>query len=299
LRPVNGTPRGMYGPMEMAPVSETLRTAVEHHRAGRLADAAELYERIVRVDPRHADAFHLLGVVAHQCGDFGRAAHCIRRAIEANNSFAPYHNNLGAAYRALGRVDEAIASYQEALFRDPDSPGVHYNLGNAFKDKGLFAEAVESYRRALSFDARQADAWNNLGIALRQLERFDEAEISHIRALEIRSVFPEAHFEPRKPPRIICGPPVCVPISSPLTSTSAASTRILANWGPPWPRTTALCGLTLNRPPLDSIVRWPGCAGGISSGDGWSTSGAGSTTATRDTLLNPLGTVLLSAAVKS
>ena len=49
----------------MASVSETLELAVRHHQAGRLESAETLYHEIVRLDPRHADALHLLAFRGH------------------------------------------------------------------------------------------------------------------------------------------------------------------------------------------------------------------------------------------
>ena len=46
-------------------VSE-LQQAVRLHQAGELVAAENLYRKILRVDPRHPDVLHLLGVAAHQ-----------------------------------------------------------------------------------------------------------------------------------------------------------------------------------------------------------------------------------------
>ena len=57
----------------MAAVSESLQQAFKHHEAGELEQAEALYREIIRVDPGHADALHLLGVAAHQKADHRRA----------------------------------------------------------------------------------------------------------------------------------------------------------------------------------------------------------------------------------
>ncbi len=178
----------------MAPAAELLQKAVEHHRAGKLGEATALYHQILRLDPAHADALHLLGVAAHQNGDFGRAVEFIHRAVTANRSFAPYYSNLGAAYRAMGRLDKAIAAYRDALTCDPHSIDSHFNLGNALQDQGHHEEAAASYQRVLGLDSKRAEAWNSLGVSLQQLQRYNEAEISYRRAIALRPGFAEAHF---------------------------------------------------------------------------------------------------------
>jgi tetratricopeptide (TPR) repeat protein len=66
----------------MATNSEALAMAIRHHREGRLQAAEQIYRRILDVEPNHADAIHLLGLIALQVGKFDEAvAHC-RRALE-------------------------------------------------------------------------------------------------------------------------------------------------------------------------------------------------------------------------
>ena len=50
---------------------EVFKLARRHHRAGRLADAEQIYREILERQPNHAGALHLLGVVTGQRGQFG------------------------------------------------------------------------------------------------------------------------------------------------------------------------------------------------------------------------------------
>src|SRR5216117_713549 len=45
-----------------------LESGFTHHRAGRFAQAAEVYRAILTRHPDHADALHLLGLTFHQNG---------------------------------------------------------------------------------------------------------------------------------------------------------------------------------------------------------------------------------------
>ncbi|OHB85874.1 MAG: hypothetical protein A2V98_10680 [Planctomycetes bacterium RBG_16_64_12] len=177
----------------MATVLETLTIAVKHHQAGEFERAEQIYGEVLRVDPNHADALHLLGVIAHQVGQHQRAVDRIRRAIQSNPNAAAFHSNLGSAYHALGKLAEAVAAYERALTIEPGLAEVHNNLGNALKDQGKLEEAVACYQRALELKPDYAQAHNNLGIAFRDLRKLDEAVASYQRALEIMPDYVEAH----------------------------------------------------------------------------------------------------------
>jgi hypothetical protein len=61
------TPLGDTSPGETPrSVAEVLGEGIRHHQAGRLSEAEACYRRVLAVQPDHADALHLLGVIAHQ-----------------------------------------------------------------------------------------------------------------------------------------------------------------------------------------------------------------------------------------
>src|SRR5437899_3255584 len=103
----------------MATIAEVLAIAIKHHQEGRLQAAEQIYRQILAVQPRQADALHLLGVMAHQLDKHDVAIDYIGQAIALNGSDAAYHNNLGEAYRALGRIPDAIGCYRRALELQP------------------------------------------------------------------------------------------------------------------------------------------------------------------------------------
>ncbi|MGC1723707.1 MAG: tetratricopeptide repeat protein [Isosphaeraceae bacterium] len=75
-----------------------LRAAIEHHRQGRLEQAARLYEAALAQAPDHPDTLHLLGLVTLQRGDPGRAAAFVSRAIAVRSTEAAYHATLAEAF---------------------------------------------------------------------------------------------------------------------------------------------------------------------------------------------------------
>ncbi len=170
-----------------------LANGLAHHRAGRLGEAAQCYERVLATDPRHADALHLLGVVHHQLGKHAMAVDLIRRAVAASPRNAAFHSNLGEALRATGDLEAAIKSYRRALALDSRHAEAHGNLGAALEAQGKRDEAVRHYRRALQINPNLSEARANLGNVLMDQGRLDEAIAEYRAAVTARPDFAEAH----------------------------------------------------------------------------------------------------------
>lgn len=153
----------------------SLEQAVEAHRAGRLAEAEAAYGRLLEIDPNHADASHLLGLVYHQQGRNDLAVGFIETAIGLNSDVGNYHNSLGLALRALRRWEDAELALRTAVALDPNDADAHNNLGLLYTDQRRFAQAEESLRRSLELRPDNSGALSNLGRALVALARPLEA----------------------------------------------------------------------------------------------------------------------------
>ena len=174
-------------------ISEAFAIAIQHHQAGRLQAAEQIYRQILAVEPNYADAIHLLGVIAYQVGKHGIAVEYIGRAIGLNGNVAAFHNNLANVLKEQGKLEEAIACYCRAVELMPDYAEAHNNLGVAFKEQGKLEEAVVCYRRALELKPDLAEVHNNLGSAFTDLGKLEEAVACCRRALELKPDYAEAH----------------------------------------------------------------------------------------------------------
>jgi protein O-GlcNAc transferase len=163
-----------------------------HHRGGRLQEARTHYEAALSRMPRHADAWHLLGVIAMQEQRHADALDLISRAIEISPQ-ATYFDNLGNALRNWGKHSAAVESYEQAIALDPNHFRAHNNLGMALLDMRLPAAAAASFRRALTADPNFAEAHSNLGNVLRELGELDTAADHCRRAIVLQPAFGQAH----------------------------------------------------------------------------------------------------------
>jgi tetratricopeptide (TPR) repeat protein/SAM-dependent methyltransferase len=159
----------------MTAVTTSLEKAVEHHQQGELDQAETLYQEILRIDPWHADALHLLGVAAHQRNQNETAVDYISRAIAVDDSASLYYSNLGASHRGLGNLEQAVECFRSSVEIDPKFAGGHYNLGMALEALERNDEAICAYWAALEANPQFVEAYNNLGKLFSSQGRYDEA----------------------------------------------------------------------------------------------------------------------------
>src|SRR3954451_8826889 len=115
---------------------EVFRQAAALHREGRLPEAAQLYQTVLRVAPHHVESLHSLGFICNQVGRFADAVALLERALAGDRNAARIHNDLAIALQGLQRQDEAVRHYREAVALAPELVEAHNNLGNALHALG-------------------------------------------------------------------------------------------------------------------------------------------------------------------
>ncbi len=173
--------------------AELLQVGLQHHRAGRLTEAEGCYRRILAAQPDHADALHLLGLLAQKAGRHDLAVHLIGQAIQQDGHIADYFLSLGVALMLQGKFEEVVAACRQAIAIKPDFAEAHANLGLALKRQGKFEEAVAAYRQAIAINPIMVGAHANLAEALSDQGKLDEAIAAYRETVRINPDFAEAH----------------------------------------------------------------------------------------------------------
>ncbi len=176
-----------------AAIEAKFNQATALHQQGKLADAERVCRKILRREPNHFDALHLLGVIAKQTRRTERAVELIKKAIGLNANVAAAHNNLGNALLDLRRPADALASYDKAITLKPDYAMAHNNRGNVLHELKRPADALVSYDRAIALNPDFATAHYNRGLALEDLKRPADALSSYDKAIALKPDYAEAY----------------------------------------------------------------------------------------------------------
>ena len=89
-----------------AAISDLVHLGFAAQVGGRLLEAAERYEDVLRLDPSHFDATHMLGVVQYHRGRFDDALRLLTRAVQLRPNVAEAWGNLGIVQGARRREEE-------------------------------------------------------------------------------------------------------------------------------------------------------------------------------------------------
>lgn len=130
----------MKPPNEAGRMSQTAedlyQTAVDLELAGRIEAAREVYEAVLRCDPRLIGARLNLGRLLHTAGRAREAEALYRAALEQEPQNALAAFNLGVALEDQGRTDAAAQAYRAAIDADDGYADAHYNLSRLLEAQG-------------------------------------------------------------------------------------------------------------------------------------------------------------------
>lgn len=143
------------------------------------AEAYELGQSAIRLDPRYPNGHFALGLVCMWTQRIERGITALKEAISLNPSFAAAHVMLGQIYVYTGRREEAIDLAETGIRLSPTDPrldrwlpalaGAHYLLRH-------YTEAVEAGRRSWSLNRNWPHGLRYVVAGLAQLGKIEEAQ---------------------------------------------------------------------------------------------------------------------------
>jgi tetratricopeptide (TPR) repeat protein len=118
----------------------------------RYTEAAALYEKLAKANPRNANYWNMAGVALMQTGDLKGARKRFERSIKVSPAFADAYNNIGATWYTEKNFKRALQFYQRAVKLQPGVASYHTNVGFAYFNLKKPEDAEQAFRRALLMD---------------------------------------------------------------------------------------------------------------------------------------------------
>ncbi len=145
--------------------NERLLAAKQQHREGKTTEAEAVYLDILKNDPEHADALHMVGIACLERDQLSEAEQYFRQAIAVDDQQAVYYSNLGNVFGLQNRPEEAYEYFRQALGINSEHVGTLSNAATALLSIGRAAEAKPLYLQILAMEPDNVDARQNLAAA--------------------------------------------------------------------------------------------------------------------------------------
>ena len=167
----------------------TARQAFDLYRAGQLAQAADLCERLI-VEAPSVEVWHVLGVSRLGLGQAWEALAALNAGLAMDARRPGLLSAKALVLNSLGRDAETVAAARAALAADPDNPPVLAALAASLQRLGGFEEALAVHDRAVQASPEDAQALASRAALLLLLNRPAQAARDFEAVMEIDPLHP-------------------------------------------------------------------------------------------------------------
>src|ERR1051326_1369221 len=133
-------------------VHALFQEALRLHRSGDRTRAADLYQQVLRADPRNFDALFFLGLLHGENGRFEEAQYLTGEAANVNPQSADAFFLRSYALQQLGRYDEALACLDRTLALNTSLKQALLNRVSVLFRLRRYDDAAADCKRLLALD---------------------------------------------------------------------------------------------------------------------------------------------------
>ncbi|MFN8060323.1 MAG: DUF3857 domain-containing protein [Vicinamibacterales bacterium] len=157
-----------------ATTAELYDAARSAYRSTRYEASAALNQRIVEIEPKHANAWDALGLALWQQGKNEDAEMAFLRQIQINQFHSQAYRDLARVLRARGNKEGAVAALEKHLQISPlDGDGLT-SLGSLYRSLDRHADAARVLEKAAGLEKPSSTVFEELGLAYLSLGKTDE-----------------------------------------------------------------------------------------------------------------------------
>ena len=168
--------------------------AVWLHQSGDLASAERIYQQIVIKNSLHAEAIHLMGVIAAQKGQTQDAINLITRSIDIDSNNSNAFKNRGLAWHQEGVLENAAKDFLRAASIDPANLEAKHRYGSALLEMHQYEGAATCFEELIRLGNSNPTIYNDYGNALQALHEDDAAVAKYKKAIELDPGYADAYY---------------------------------------------------------------------------------------------------------
>jgi tetratricopeptide (TPR) repeat protein len=139
-------------------LADALAEISAFERDGKLDEADDLAQRVLKAAPEHPHVLHMAGIVAYRKGRVAEAVERMEKSMTLAPNVALYPRNMCEIYRGAGRLDDALRVGKRAVELSPQDSRAFFNLALIHYERLELDEAVAVSDQALALDPEFAEA---------------------------------------------------------------------------------------------------------------------------------------------
>jgi tetratricopeptide (TPR) repeat protein len=167
-------------------------------RIGRYEDAAEMYQKVINLNPKDFSLYHAFGDVLvelarHSGFLVGRARYnealkAYKRAVEYDPTNVRLLQKQGDVLSNCELDEQALVAYNCALDLDSTNVMLYINIGYVLRCLKRYAEALDTYREGLKYDPVNVTLTILEGTTLCELQQYAPAVDAYDRAIALDAI---------------------------------------------------------------------------------------------------------------
>jgi len=173
--------------------NQSLKLAFSLHRSGQFDDAARVYRKIIKRNPRQPHALHSLGIIEASRGNFDEAAHLMARSLAVQATNLDFVQNYATVLCQLGQFEAARKVCLNGLEIDGTNVYLLYVLAGTLLNQSQLRESLSTFDKLLSIEPNHVAAITERSTVLLEMKQLDSAQADIDRALSLNPHFAEAH----------------------------------------------------------------------------------------------------------
>jgi len=180
---------------ERDPEKGEVALGADHLKAGRLEQAVETLQTVLRRNPDNVDAMlFLANTYCKQDRKIDDAEALLRRATQVAPDYVSAWLSLGSLLLERGKRDQAIEAYRTATRLEPAHAAAWGLLASAYGPAGHPDMAARAYAKALQLNPEIANVHHGYGHVLKTLGDQEAALDAYREAIRLRPQFGEAYW---------------------------------------------------------------------------------------------------------
>ena len=163
------------GMVDLATAKSAFDKGVEFYKKGKLDEAIEQFNIVLKNNASNSVALHYLGRIYHDKGDKKRAISYYEEAARNNINDSVSVLYIGQIYFEMGDKKNAMEYYNIAVDMAPHYALALYNRGTLYGMQNQYEKALEDLNKSILYDSTNGNAYINRGLANYYLKNMDAA----------------------------------------------------------------------------------------------------------------------------